>query len=83
MIYNNIIFYEKIYVKIYVWCKAKAIEKLLRQNNAIISKIESLVEIQNEIKDRIKNIEKVLDNNKESDDAFIKAIKTYHEHQFF
>ena len=49
----------------------------------IISKVESIIEIQKEIENRISNIEKVLDKNKDNDDEFIKAIKIYHEHQCF
>jgi hypothetical protein len=81
--YIILFFMKKFMWKIYVWCKAKAIEKLLWQNMQIISKVKSIIEIQKEIENRILNIEKVFEKNKDNKDAFIKAIKIYHEHQCF
>ena len=43
----------------------------------ILSKVESLTEIQKGIENRISNIKKILDNNKDNDDGSIKAIKIY------
>ena len=43
----------------------------------ILSKVENLTEIQKGIKNRISNIEKILNSNKDNDDGSIKAIKIY------